>query len=1113
MTATITGVVYDGSQISVTWAPSNNPQVTFYQVNVTYAAEPGTDPNNIAYSAINSTPAGASVLPITQPISLRYGPLDSNVEYFVQVICYSGIISSPTPTGEMSQFAPLISRLPELLAVYYDGTDVHFEWTPTPQATEGYSLNLAVGTNVYFDTVSSPTATHGVIPASLLPPEGLSVQSLPCVATVSALGSIGTSAEIIGDGQVLGNSASATLPAGVPTLTPGACFYQKSTGLTASWTPLDPSASIVEYRIAVYSTTTEESYRFSIPGATASGGTITFPRELSPTGSYNLRIVALNRSGAGVASAPLPVVTTLPQLSSVVYNASAGTIDLTWNPVTNTSAIGSFTAQAYDVSGAKPGATTTGIANTATSASIKVPDGGFSAATAWGVCIRALGTVAASVTGYGDTQPLYVVTPQISRALSDGKSVNLFWNPVSAPALHNPAGYVISLAPAAGGAAASTSFVTGATASGGTILLPDSSAYTVQIAQTGGCSTGPQSAALQPITTAPTGIGLTSCDPVTGAATLGWNGITVASGYTSGYTLRFLPSGSTQSAPSNSFPIPSSLFVPGAKLSVAIGCNGKSGANISLAGPESVVTLLPTAAPSLLFASFDGAKATACWEPVGGASSYTASVLGKTATSTTVITSQKVNAPATTAEISFTAIKGTDYSIVVQATCGSTGIGPASSAIDLFEPALFLSTSTSTGATPLPPFGYPATVLGTVLDPDSAKTGEPFVLYLSDTGGGNDIATPVYSNTSAADSAFILNANTGKGKDAYPYTLTINNAATVTNNPWQFSDATPIRNGLANEYQAFLRNIDTAGGAAASFGILQIQQLIGRMMPQTFAEQLYYNFGLTFPGSGVPNGYVDLRPGMILRVASNPYQSVPGQTSFPAINGYAAGSVVDYDVGSFYTSAGIWNTGFDNFIAQLASGGALTVSPPIIGSPPQATEQGIAEAADLYYPAFRGNFYRLFSPATLVSPSGAGVDNILSSSNFAIASAGSYGTMAKSTNVPSATNNVVYFRGRAVVKACFWVLLNGARQVVPVGTTLANLLESAGRQLVPTPLPLRGILLERGLNGVVLDPSAPPSASSHFVRTDWTTVGATLYGPNWGPTSLPLLPGDRITLV
>jgi hypothetical protein len=514
---------------------------------------------------------------------------------------------------------------------------------------------------------------------------------------------------------------------------------------------------------------------------------------------------------------------------------------------------------------------------------------------------------------------------------------------------------------------------------------------------------------------------------------------------------------------------------------------------------------LPTSRAYVLAASFNAAAnaATATWEPLAGVTGYRVALMAEAAGKLTELANTTVVAGITQATVPFpngtTLSATTRYLMLVQGVwSGDRGLQGNQPSI--FQSGFYLSTSAASIA---PPFVYPATLITTATSANNAMTGEPLVFYLPDIGAGNPLTTPL-----PPQGAFTLSANSDPSRNnaVYPYVLTISNSVS-SNNPWSFAPAQTIRTGLASDVQAFLKNVEQAG--AVPWGIVLLQQLLARALPQTFAEQLYYNFGLTFPGVGASQGYVDLRPGMVLRVVPNPYQNVPGQTQGSWLSGYAGSACIDYDIGSVVSANGAWSAGFDNFIAQLVGNGALNVLPPQ-ANPSAGVEQGVAEAADLYFPAFTQSFYRLFVPNTLVSASGQG--SIKPAENFVLAAAPSYTSLINTGSAPTANVNVAYFRGRAVLKACLRVTLNGQSQVVPVGTTLANLLEQSGRLAPAVPQPLAGVTIERGLGGAVLDPNKPANPASTPVHLDWQAASASAYGPGWGASSLPLLPGDRITL-
>jgi len=178
----VTQISYDGIFVKVWWSASADKGVTGYQINVMY------DPNTVAYSAtVKGRKTNFGSLPLDS------GQLDSHITYFVQV---TTIWKNGPGQNEDSQFVPLITRLPEIQTVYYDGSDLYFEWTPTPQAVQGYVLTVTAkdGGTPYAVNVNSPYASHGVIPASRLKQGGLD-KTVQWQASVSALGNIGSDAD------------------------------------------------------------------------------------------------------------------------------------------------------------------------------------------------------------------------------------------------------------------------------------------------------------------------------------------------------------------------------------------------------------------------------------------------------------------------------------------------------------------------------------------------------------------------------------------------------------------------------------------------------------------------------------------------------------------------------------------------------------------------------------------------------------------------------------------------------------------------------------------------------------------------------------------------------
>lgn len=621
--------------------------------------------------------------------------------------------------------------------------------------------------------------------------------------------------------------------------------------------------------------------------------------------------------------------------------------------------------------------------------------------------------------------------------------------------------------------------------------LNENAAYRVSVQAYGESNgillTGPLSTEVAAISALPV-INKLTTDRITNKSTLEWHTVSGANQY----LINFSNGDEPVIVTATNYTFPEPMFDK-IDLSFTITPQAKT-TGVTVAGPASQAFKFPGKQPGVDKVYFNGLTANIKWYLIDNATSYTAAVLETKDGQVTEVKNNTVSATKNNTDIDFTIDADASYQIVVQALFGDSS-GPTSQAMPLFENGIFPSNSPSTSCFP---FVYPATELAQVMQADTAKTGIPITLYLPDIGAGTALTNLPYTV-----GAFTLAAYDGTGKENYPYTLTISNTVD-TNNPWRF-DSSPIRTPIQNNYVDFLKGAETNG--AKSWGINQLQQIIARAMPQTFAELLYYNYGLNFQGTTV-KGSADLRPGMILRVSINPFQMVTSQNSQSWNNGFIGGPFVDYEIGSLQNPNGSWGVGFDAFISQLVSNGALSVNPPEANSG-SGKEQGVADGADLYFPAFREPFYRLFIPSTLISASSTG--STQTADNFVLAAASDYTALTTTNNTPGSGMNVAYFRGRAVIKICIRITVNNETNVVPIGTTVGNLLERSNQLPPAANLPLSGIKLERPLGPIVLDPSVSLDINNQYpVRLDWQ--GMAMYGPNWDRLNMPVLAGDQLTI-
>lgn len=1072
---TIQSVYVNGANLKVTWATVSDSAITAYIVTVFFGVE-------TVFTSASFVPGNPPFQ--TGSLDLPGGLLDTNTSYFVQV---STMWGSTPGQGETSQLVPLITRLPVVQAGYFDGTDFHVEWEPSEQASQGYFMQL-YGSSGSPYSASEPTASDwwGVIPGPTLSPG--QTWYLQVAAT-------GTVASDDGDKLYAAQAALALLTSPQPSVgTPSASYQRDALGgfISAGWTALAASTGVTRYRLQTYDAEGTPGAYVDVTGATSTSGTLFLPERFEP-GSF-LRLLALNDAGMGVSSVASGIITALPILAGVAFSADNASIGVRWQAATDAAVTG-FTIEVYSLGNAAQTYTQAVSGATTRSATFtSLPNGGLDATQTWGIRVWATGTTG-TVPAIGAAWSLPAALPVISAVVCQGSELTASWSMPSTAA--QPAAYLVSLA--TGGTVVASQRVEAALAAQARLAIVDpTKTYTLGVAAIGADGAqGPFSAVANALVATVSNV-MAVTDNLSAICTLSWTGPANATSY----RLDFSDGSSvTQSAATYPFPL---ALPAGAQLAVSVTPLAITTGQ-TVAGPATTPHALPTLRAYVTTASFDAAAmtATATWEPLDGATGYRVTLIADVQGTLTELSHATANAGATTLSVAFpanyTLLSTTQYRLVVQ------GLWNNDSGLQANHPSIFTTgfyTSTSAAGT-APPFVYPATLITTTVSANNAMTGEPLVLYLPDIGAGNPLTTPL-----PTQGAFTLtaNADTTKNNAVFPYILTISNTGS-TNNPWTFAPAQTIRTGLASDVQTFLKNVETAG--AVPWGIVLLQQVLARALPQTFAEQLYYNFGLTFPGVGVSQAYVDLRPGMVLRVVPNPYQTVPGQTQGSWLSGYVGSAFVDYDVGSTVSANGAWSAGFDSFIGQLVGNGALSVAAPV-ANPSGGLEQGIAEAADLYFPAFQQSFYRLFVPNALLTPSGPGSQ--VASDNFVVAAAASFAGICSATSAPTSNTNVAYFRGRAVLKACLRVTLNGAERVVPVGTTLANLLEQYGRLSPAVPQPLGGVQVERGMGGAVLDPNAMASAASAPLMLDGQATGSAVYGPGWGVTSLPLLPGDRVTL-
>jgi hypothetical protein len=461
------------------------------------------------------------------------------------------------------------------------------------------------------------------------------------------------------------------------------------------------------------------------------------------------------------------------------------------------------------------------------------------------------------------------------------------------------------------------------------------------------------------------------------------------------------------------------------------------------------------------------------WEPITSPAiiGYVTTVLGAPDTQVTTIGPE--------ASINVAYAPTNNYGIFVQALTNA-GLGLGAGSVPLVRSGWYPSTATNVAANIVPVH-------------DAAMSPWQIVLYLP------NIFTTYVSTGLPTEPPFVF-ATTDP---PYSYTLTLPSNSAV----WNFN-ADSIRGDILAAYQTLLTRLVQL--KVTPQGWRTVQDAISRAMPQTFAETLFYAYAFV-PG----DGYIDLKPGMLLRADFESYQYLgPDQTLSKFVNGFVSTSSAVYDIGSYVTANNQWLTGFDAFLSMVTQSGSSVPPPQTQGS----TASGGGGIVDLYYAQFRKPYLRLVYPPQI--PGDATAD-ARPPFNVAVLAANDYPTLATATqnlrNALPLPNDVAatYLRGRTMMSACIRIWLDGQPLVVPVGTSVGNVLETMGRRppiVIPQSgnpgIPINGLVVERSFGNAIFAPGQYPTSKGVSIRLDWNQGMAYSATTDW--LSLPLLPGDHI---
>ena len=664
----------------------------------------------------------------------------------------------------------------------------------------------------------------------------------------------------------------------------------------------------------------------------------------------------------------------------------------------------------------------------------------------------------------GDKNPggtgLALITsiPAISTIAVDNGLASLTWDAIPDAGL---TGYRVSATVA--NAVVASGVFTGT--SGNLAVTGDGVAFS--IAGIASNVTGPAAVPVTAITAAPAGLtaGWTS---VGTQCTLQWQAPAGNGAAPDGYKLAIY-NGETRvhhaTVQTTSYAVPPKILTAAGGFSFRVAATAS--ATPGRIGPWSAPAPIVSAAPDPLAISYDGATLSATWGAVPNATGYRVVLLADGAESGDPWFAAE---PKTSVPLGFDSTK--TYSLAVQAT-GPGCTGPAVTAA-VFGAGFYPQFAANTAA---------------ALIPATAPAMAPFAIAI---GLPQIFSSPPGTLPSIAP--FSLAAGTAP----YSYVLTI--AGTPNALPWIFT-ADLVRADLYTAYTTFLGELESS--KATAFGIQTVQAAIARAMPQTFAETLLYSYGFTGK-----SGWTDLRPGMVLRVEYESYQTMSAATPDQAtLNGFITSAVAQYQITrSAKTAEGF--TALDAFVGLLTGLGGTKVTPPPVTAGKQAGGGGLIDSG---YPLMQQPFLRLIYPPSFPNTNQPGTPypglNAVLIAATKLSELEAATLKVRSGGQVDTNLGVLYFRGRTTLAPQIRVWVNDVEQYVPVGTTVGQILAQRAMDPSAVDLPLTGLRLRRGIGpALVGSPAFYDVGAGAAVRLDWAPAGKAAL------TALPVLGGDRIYL-
>jgi hypothetical protein len=947
-------------------------------------------------------------------------------------------------TGPESEAAPVVVETVAVTSAAYDGAVLSLAWGAAQTQGASYLAEVSAGGAVVASQAS--TGTGAAVPVPLSPGTAYSVAVR--VVSGSATGPMG---------------AATGLVSAVPCVGP---VTATASSVTAGVVVPSPASNVTGYQGWLYDG--DAVVAGPVPATTSDETTtVSFPYAVSAERRYSVRIGA---TGAGSASGPMgaagPLISAAPAVAQTSYDGSA--VTASWPAVLDPS-VTAYVATLAEVGGAAAGSPVT-VEGT----SVSLPAASLDLSKSYQVTVQAASGSATGPAGAAGS----VVTESVAVTASsyDGALLSLTWAAAQAPG----ATYVVQVHTDGTVVAEQASARTYAQIP---VELAADRSYTATVRVVSGTATGPAGtpgavvAALPGVSSVVATAGevtATLAVPSSAPNVSGYRGWLYEGGAVVAGPVQAATSGGVTTA---AFPY---AVLPQTRYTVQVQAVGSSP---DFAGPVSAPAPVLSSVPRITASGYDGSTVTVAWEASSdpNVSGYLATL--STADGTVVGAPVATAFPRATIPAASLSLDA-DYVVTVQATAG-TSAGPASDPADPLADSVgfFFPDQSSTA--------YPYLFRGDLRAPGASN----ITLYLPELFSGTLAASIVQD-------PFTL-STTPEGS-AFPLVLTVPQDAGI--DVWNVNQ-NGIRANLQAAYQAFLAKVeaDTAGLLPGALNVLR--QAIAQGLPLTFAETLYYTYGLD-PSAGA----VDLMAGTRLRVDYEEYQSVPpgsGQPQ-PLLSGYTGAGTSVYDVGSQPPAAGVVPLGMSAFFSALP---VPTVA---------ASSGGGGGILDLIASDFQMPYLRLLFPPTIVSADSGGRVGV--SGNIVFLAAMSYTQLQAATAMYNATQgftgvtgiSYTYFRGRAALFPEVPVRVDGSVVHVPVGTTVRQVVERVAALPYGVSQALTGFAMRRPIGAVVeqQDAYAAGYALGRSNQVHFGPQGLSTYRYTSGLDAfdLPVLGGDVFVL-